>query len=345
MNSRNQNATSQNFVLPFFCEGCYYKKSGRCNGATNLKVYEMISESFVGCANENKSIFLHDIFKEKIPIKSSNQSKIILPTYIPQFFSRKRNSIIPLENRLVAVSLDTILYKTGKLHFKNKDELIWALGLPKDTKVALIGTCSDPVLEKFWTISDVEQSWQKIADFGFEFVTSLTHSVLDNLPLFANKYNQDRNFFSHDKFSDLGIPCIPFLMPFDERDYEYIGRWLDKRRDIKIVAVHGSSYTRSSKLFDELTNRIRKIREVSPRPLKFLVVGVAKRIQMKFLLNNFDCTIINPRPFMEAERAGNGYDKNLKVILNKQISKETLLFENIVNFENYCNSEIMALSE
>ncbi len=212
MSSRSKLVGSQS-VLPFFCEGCYYKKRGRCRGATNLKIYEMTGKSFVGCATENKTEFLYDIFKEYIPVGSSNQSKIVLPPYIPQFFSRKRESILPLENRLVAISLTTFLnITTGKIKFKNKSDLIRALGLPANTKVALVGTCNDFILEKFWTISDTENLWRIIANFGFEFVTGLTLSVLDELPLFSHKFNQDRNFLSHDKFAYLGVPCIPFLI-------------------------------------------------------------------------------------------------------------------------------------
>ncbi len=122
--------------------------------------------------------------------------------------------------------------------------------MPKDTRVALIGTCDDFILERFWTISDIENLWQKIADFGFEFVTGLTLSVLDDLLLFSHKFNQDRNFFSYDKFNNLGVSCIPFLMPFDEKDYKYIGDWLRKKEDVNIVAVHGSNYTRSPRLFN-----------------------------------------------------------------------------------------------
>lgn len=339
MSSRINSVGSQT-VLPFFCEGCYYKKRGRCKGATNLKIYEMTDKSFVGCATKNKTEFLFDILKENIPFESSNHSKISLSPYITQFFSRKRDSIISIGDRVVAVSLDSILYETGKLHFKNKNELVWALGLPNDTKVVLIGTCDDFILERFWKISDVENLWQKIADFGFEFITGLTFSVLDNLPLFSHKFNQDRNFFSYDKFNSLGVPCIPFLMPFDKEDYQYIGDWLRKKTDVNIVAVHGSNYTRSPRLFNELISRLEKIKSFSPRHLKFLVVGVAKPNQMKILLNKFDCTIVNPRPVMEGERAGNGYDKNLKIKSDKKTPKDKLIFESIVNFENFCNAEI-----
>ncbi|MDQ4121293.1 MAG: hypothetical protein M3209_07595 [Acidobacteriota bacterium] len=329
--SITSNLTTAQNVLPFFCEGCYYKKRGRCDGATNLRIYEMIGKSFVGCAAENRTEFLQDIFNEYIPIRSSNQSKIALPTYIPQFFSRKRDSIIPLENRLVAVSLTTFLdSKTGKPKFKNKSDLLRALGLPQNTKVALIGTCNDFLLEKFWTISNSENLWQFIANFGFEFATSLTLSVFDELPLFSHKFNQDRNFLSHDKFSYLEVPCIPFLMPFDEKDYEYLDEWLKERIDVSTVAIHGSSYTRSPKLFNELINRMRKIELFSPRPLKFLVIGIAKPSQMKVLLNKFNSSILNPRPFMEVIKAGNGYNTNLEIKFDKQSPKDKLLFESII---------------
>ena len=125
---------SNQFVLPQFCEGCYYKLSNRCDGATNLHTYELISKSFVGCANENKSEFTRDVIQRQIAPRSSNQSLLKFPTnYIAQVIERKRTPIISMEDRIVTISLTTFLYKTGRLRYKNKKALTSALGISENS--------------------------------------------------------------------------------------------------------------------------------------------------------------------------------------------------------------------
>ncbi len=334
---RKKNNNNNQFVLPMFCEGCYYKLSGRCEGATNLQIFESTGKSFVGCANDNKSDFLVEVIKRQRIPKSSNQSQLkFTENYIAQMIERKRTPIISIDNRIIVVSLTTFLTKDGKLKYKNKKELTHALGVDKDSKIGLIGTCDDDRLEKFWAISESENLWRKVAEFGFEFVTSLTLSVYEIFPPFAQKFNQDRNFLSHDIFSGLGIPCIPFLMPSDEKDYKHISNWLNQRSDIHIVAVYGSSYTRSQKQFSQLLERMRKINNALQRPLKFMVIGVAKRNQIEMIFSEFDAIIVNPKASMQAIKAGNRIDEKLNEIFAREFTNSELIVPNIKAIETFC---------
>lgn len=335
---RKKNIPNQ-FVLPQFCDGCFYKLSNRCDGATNLRTYELLSKAFVGCANENKAEFIRDIIQRQNAPKSSNQSKLSFSTnYISQVIERKRIPIIPLNDRIVAISLTTFLDKNGRLKYKDKKALTYALGIDENSKIALIGTCNDPRIEEFWAISEVENLWQKIAEFGFEFVTGLTFSVYEIFPLFSQKYNQDRNFLSHDIFSSLGVPCIPFLMPSDEKDYKYISTWLGKRQDVRIVAIYGSSYTRSAKEFRKLIERLQKLNSISPKPLKFMIIGVAKPDQLQIILSEFDAIIVNPKASMQAIKAGNRIDEKLNEISAREFTNDELIIPNIEAIEKFCMS-------
>lgn len=331
--------SSLQYGLGFHCVGCPYQVSGRCNGPTDVAIYNEVQKAFVGCADPKKILHYSDLYRNFVASGGSNQGRLKFDSrYVPQFFSRKRDEVLDLENRLVYVALERLIKTNGTINFGSKEALLRALGLNATTRIALVGTCRDITLERFWTQSTIGDAWARIADFGFEFVTGLSFSVYDEWPLFSQKFNQDRNFLSHDILSSMGVPSIPFLMPAADEDYTYVAKWLLNRCDVKTVAVHGTSLTRSERLFRGLIERMRRIREISPRPLRFLVVGVAKPSQMRRVLSDFDAIILNSRPVMEAMRAGNAYDETLTTFSAKDTRRDRLILPNIIAFERFCDS-------
>ncbi len=324
--------------LGFHCVGCPYS-GDRCKGPVDLTQYFLVSSAFVGCADPMRMQAFKDVSGKYVPPNCGNQNRLNLRTrFIPQFFSRRRNEIIPVGDRIVFVALDRVIYESGTVRYHLKDDLLKVLGLPTGTRIGLVGTCRDHVLEQFWTKADREDSWTKLVSLGFEFVTSLTCSVYDGWPLFSQKFNQDRNFLSHDIFSSFGIPTVPFVMPNSNLDIDYVVKWIRKRPGITHVAVHASGFTRRPSEFDNLVTWVRRIELELDRPLRFLMVGVARPDQMKKLLIEFDAIILNPRPVMEALRTGNQYDSNLVSCEAIDNSRDSLILPNIIAFENYCNS-------
>lgn len=336
---RGQEIYPTQYGLGFHCVGCPYRESGRCSGPIDLSIYNDVQKSFVGCADPNKVQYYSDLFRQHLPLAQSNQDGLEFDSrYIPQFFSRRRDRVLNLGRRIVYIALERLITSNGTINFSGKGDLLRALGVSSDTRIALVGTCRDVTLERFWTNSDRMEAWRKIADFGFEFVTGLSFSVYDDWPLFSQKFNQDRNFLSHDILSSLGVPCVPFLMPATDEDYHYLGHWLSRRSDIRFVAVHGTSFTRSSDLFKALIERMKRIELLSGRQLTFLVVGVAKPMQVRFILNEFDAIILNSRAVMEAMRAGNRYSANLTRVAARDVLRDELIVPNVLAFEGFCNT-------
>src|SRR5437763_6551543 len=217
-------------VLPFACPPCPYKVTGRCDGPQDSRTYFMQGESFVGCIDPiRRDRFLTDTYDRVIPVpSSSHQDKINLPSFIPGITSglRLRNC---KETSLFAVSLGEIIGARGNLLVKTIDDVKHRLGLPAETRIALVGTGKDSRLEALWKISDSQKIWEQISQVGFEWVSSLTYSVWDDMPRTDQIRNQDRNLQTHDLFANLGVPCIPFLFPFNEKDYVAAGEWLRER--------------------------------------------------------------------------------------------------------------------
>ena len=127
-------------------------------------------------------------------------------------------------------------------------------------------------------------------------------------------------------------------MPASDEDYLYAGEWLSNRSDIGIVAIHASSFTKSDRLFNVLLARMKRIQAVAQKPLRFLVVGIAKPRQMRSILLEFDAIILNSRPVMEAMRVGNAYDENLKSFPAREMLRDQIILPNIIAFETFCNA-------
>lgn len=341
----NQNHHPRQYGLGFNCVGCPYQANGRCHGPLDLTVYNRVDKGFVGCADPKKVSHYSDLYLNYLPSGKSNQENIEIDSrYIPQFFGRRRDRVLDLGNRIVYISLERLIKPSGHLSFTRKEDLLRILGLAPGTRVALIGTCRDITLERFWTNSDSAGSWEGIAGLGFEFVTGLSFSVYDQWPLYSQKFNQDRNHLSYDILSSLGTPCIPFLMPSTQEDFEYLSFWLSARQDIKYVAIHATSLTRSKVMFSEVVERMQKIRSLVERSLTFLVVGIAKPAQIRSLLNEFDAIILNSRPVMEAIKVGKAYDANLTSAREIKKQRDDLIIPNILAFERFCNNSVTDLS-
>ena len=287
--------------LPFECPSCLYYGNGRCRGPVNMKTYTMRDQALVTCVNlERKQQRLDDLYSRMPPIpKESHQDKIVLPSFIAGITNAlKELSYFP-KRMLFAVSLATLLGEKGTILPDCADALRHKLRLPADARLALIGTAKDYKIERLWTSSEKTNVWRRIADFGFEFVTSLTYSVFDEQPRTDQIYNQDRNFVTHDYFANLGVPSIPFFYPYNDEDYREAFAWLRERPDIKKIAVLAQFY-RTEKQFAQLLRNMRILQEGARRPIEFLVVGVGTYSKIASVLSEFAATIVSAKPFHKA---------------------------------------------
>ena len=331
---------SQHQVLPFACPTCPYKVIGRCEGPFDNKSYLMQHPSLVSCINtERRGVFFHELHGKLLPIpKCSYQDKIALPIFIPGIKGGLKLSGAGA-NQLFAVSYEEILGRGGELIVSTLDELKYKVGLPRDARVALIGTAQDRKLESFWRIARSRKIWERIAAIGFEFVTSSTFSVWDESPRFDQIRNQERNFLTHDLFVDLGVPAIPFLYPFDDSDYRAAFDWLHHRPDINKIAVL-AQYYKTPDQFIQFLNNMRKLQEGAGKQLKFLVVGIASLNKIAAVLSEFDATIVTWKPFQTAIAAGLRANEHLEYppddVLRLKMDREELARHNIEIYSRRC---------
>jgi hypothetical protein len=197
-------------------------------------------------------------------------------------------------------------------------------------------------LERFWTDSHINEAWKRIGELEFEFVTSCMFSVWYDNPRFDQIYNLERNLYTHELFSRMGIPSIPFMLFSRERwDYHENVEWLKSNKQITIVAVRGQNRKDQSE-FLELIEEMDAIRREVERTLHFLVVGISAANRIAALLQGFDATIVTGKPFQSAAH-GDRSNRDLTYDKDLQATREDIFINNTRVYDSYCNSLSRAL--
>lgn len=325
-------------TLPFQelnCSNCPLNKLGFCAGAENLENYSMKHPSLIGCQSlERIHEYLQDVMKEYEPIPNSyHQESINLPSAIFGVTDGRLNLETFSDIPLFAVSMKVLLNDKGNLGFRDIYHLKQTLQLPKNAKLALIGTSFEKKQQMLWKNSHQTDIWQKIANFGFEWVTSTTFSVWDVNPRSDQIINQLRNYFVSDVMANLGIPTIPFVYPYDDFDYETFKLWIMKRPSIKTIAVL-AQYYHSDRQYSQFIDNLKKIKECCNRDIHFLIVGVATKSKLEKTISNFEnISIVSQSPYCEAMVKGKKYDKNLKSVQRLDIGRADLSYQNFKTFK------------
>lgn len=328
---------STNTLLPFPeypCSNCPLKLQGYCDGIEDLMKHSLEHPSLIGCYDFNRiKKYLFEIFDRLIPPpKTFHQEKINL-SKTP--FGIAYGGIDLTEYNeipLFVVSMNEFLKKSGDLAFRDMPHLRKILKIPLNAKVALIGTSSEKIQQAFWKNLEKLQLLKRIADFGFEWVTSTTFPVYDLNPRADQIIHQFRNYLITDLMATHGIPVIPFIFPYNKTDYLTFSKWIKDRPSINKVAIL-AQYYESDNQFAELVKNIEEIQSYAEKNLQFLIVGVAKKSKVELALSKLqNVSIITWKPYFEAFLKGKLYDSNLKSEQRLDLSKPFIAYENYLTF-------------
>jgi hypothetical protein len=295
----------------------------------------MQDPSLVGCVDPiRQSEFLDDTYSDVAEIpKSSQQGHIELPPFIPGISTGlELNRLSP--NSLVAISLGDIVGQKGDLLVSSLLDIKRRFGLPEDSRIALIGTAQDSLLEKLWTNSETHNIWKRITTIEFEWITSLSYSVWDEMPRTDQIRNQDRNSQTHDRFANLGASCIPFLFPVERTDYLAAQQWFRHRPDVNKVAIEAQMY-KSPRDLECLFREMKSLEHAAKRCLHFLIVGPSTATRIYAMVKRFSATIVTWKPFHEART---GSLCNTSLCYSKSfLTREELVDLNFQQYEIFCN--------
>lgn len=323
-------------LLPFNynCSNCPLRKQGYCEGVEDLRTYSMEHSSLIGCYDlERLEKYLAEYFDRLIPPPSTfYQEKINLSEMTFGIADGRIDLTQYKDIPLFVVSMNVFLKESGDLAFRDMTHLKQTLKIPSNAKVALIGTSSEKIQQALWHVSEKLRILERIANFGFEWVTSTTFSVWDENPRADQIIHQFRNYLVTDLMASHGLPVIPFVYPYNDIDYHTFRNWIKDRPSINKVAVL-AQYYESDNQFTELVKNIEKIQDYAEKEIQFLIVGVTKKSKLRQALSNFkNASIISWSPYYEAFLKGKLYDINLKSEQRLDIAKPIVAYRNYVTF-------------
>lgn len=277
------------------CSSCPLRNLGLCRETPDSATCGRGDDSEIGC-HEPRRIgrFVEDLFmRPPSNPHSYNHEKLEIPRVV---YSLTKNQVdrssLESEGTVYGITL-TILLKNGKPSFIDRNNLVETLRLPKNARLALIGTSSESTQQAFWRNIYSERLIEYLANFGFEWTTSTSFPVWDYSPRADQIIFQQRNYIVSDSLASLGVPVVPFVYPYNETDYSNFGRWIERRPSIRYVAVHATYYKHQSHLRQLLIN-MRHIQDSAKRRLRFLVVGVNADEKIRMVMQEFpDVSMVN----------------------------------------------------
>jgi hypothetical protein len=322
------------------CKVCPYGISGRCDGETSAtpESFILTDSSVIGCLDPARQrAHFADLHGQLRPLRQkSRHSEINLPAFIPQICTGLGALPKLKGDPLFAVSLSTILGEEGKVKYRSAQSLRHALGLQPDARLALIGTTNDYTIEKLWTNSGASDAWNRIANLGFEFSTSVSYSVWDEHPRFDQIFNQEKNFATHGILLEKGIISIPFLFFYDEKDYQEILSWLRNHKDVRKVAIL-AQFKRADANFEEVVVDMHRLEKDLSRSLQFLVVGPSTASRIRRLFNEFSrVTIVTIEPAFKALYSHRALRDLRYVPADNRIRKAIIAANNIEIHRKFC---------
>jgi hypothetical protein len=307
---------------------------GYCDGVEDLPKYSMEHESLIGCYDLNRiDKFSSEIFDRLIlPPKTFHQEKINLSEVS---FGVAYGGIDLTEYNeipLFVVSMNKFLRESGDLAFRDMIHLKEKLRIPPSAKVALIGTSSEKIQQAFWRNLEKLNLLERIATFGFVWMTSPTFPVYDLNPRADQIIHQFRNYLITDLIANCGLPVIPFIFPYNIADYRTFSKWMKDRPSISKVAIL-AQYYESDAQFSQLVKNIEEIHKYAERELEFLIVGVTKKSKIEHALSKLkNVSIISWSPYFEAFLKGKLYDAELKSVQRLDLDKPFVAYKNYVTF-------------
>lgn len=322
-------------ILLSECHSCSWGKAGYCVGPRNARTYLMQGDNYTTCLNtEKRELMFSDTFKNFPQLPVDEIKTIELPNFVPTAVRSKMKISDEFEDVTFGISLGKITGKRGDISYADVDKIKESFGLPANSKIALICTSADQRLENLWKIHETRRIFERIAEMGFVWVTSLTYSVWqEDFPRPDQLKNQWRNFRSYDAFTSLGLPCIPFLFPVEDCDFENTAKWLSERPAINTIAVY-ARYYHSEEKFQWFCSFMKKIERLAQRKIRFLVCGIGKGENIARLKERYDCCFENSKMF---EKTIHGTICDSKLTYSRSfLSKEDLFRINLTRNTEFC---------
>jgi len=210
------------------------------------------------------------------------------------------------------------------------------LRLRPGSRLCLIGTGNDTLLEAFWSQSERRRAWDGLAALEPELATGCTFSVWEDYPRFDQIHNQERNLWSYKRLLACGVPAVPFLFTATEKDEAIAVEWLRRHPSVEVIGAL-VQFWRTTTALESFLEQLGNLRDAVGRPLHFLLVGLATPEKISLAFRRLgSVTIATSQPLMKAIKGVEILPDITYRSAPRYIPRERLAGINLERFLRYC---------
>lgn len=166
-----------------------------------------------------------------------------LPRYLPTIPKGSRKLFDGYAPEYVAVSLKDVV----SAHELNViTDIHKRLGVPKKTKIILLGFGKDRLIERLWPPEIRSRVIGEIAKLNFYAVVPPNYSIWDDQPHAERLINQKRSVIMYKELAEAGVQAVPHVYWCGRKDLDEYVRFLERHPDIKTIAIDMQTLGRNS---------------------------------------------------------------------------------------------------
>lgn len=159
-----------------------------------------------------------------------------LPAYIPYIYHGNRRTV-PLSLPAVALPLRRFYRRDGTIAFANRAEIETTFGLSPHTRIVLVGSGRDKLIEAWWRLSETRAIIiAALRELGVALVTGPNYSIFTDEVRYNNLYNMKRIGIAWQEIVAGGVPGAYHLNARTPHDYRRLAHFIAAREEISEVA-------------------------------------------------------------------------------------------------------------
>ena len=222
----------------------------------------------------------------------------------------------PLRSDTVAIPLSKLInFRRSELKYKCAASLRAAFKLSLDTRIILVGTDQDRLVESWWRLGVLHRRAiiEGIKKLDIALVTSPNFSVVLDVPRTNDLHALKCIALTCSEFSQAGLACALHTQGRTQRDFVRWGEYVRDHPEISVLAYEFTTGPGRSARMKFHIEQLSVIRRIADRPLSIVVRGNANcipRLQRIFEV----VTFLESNSFMRTMMRQQAYVSNRKML-------------------------------
>jgi len=233
-----------------------------CYSLAESHSYDVISENDPVLGRwlaDISGVYFENVFVKETP-------DIKLPSFLPTINGGGKK-INTGAGQFVAISLGTIVsIKQLKVRVNIRE----VLGLTSETKLVLLSYGKDELIENIWP-----KRWdlyKTLLGVGIDLITSINYSIWFNQNHCEHLINVKRNLLTFQEMQKVGLPAIPNVYWYGQKDLFRWATWLNSNPLVKLAAINLQTL-RTKKEWSKTISDLKYFSGILKNNIQFLITG------------------------------------------------------------------------